>query len=78
MPGVGIDSSQFQALGDKERQMKRESLGVLPDQVVLLTSGEMIPRKNQEVLFRMLARMRDETDHSVYESFICSCVDMEN
>jgi len=67
VPGVGIDSFQFQALGDKERQMKRESLGVRSDQVVLLTSGEMIPRKNQEVLFRMLARMRDETDHGVYE-----------
>ena len=67
VPGVGIDSSQFQALGDKERQMKRESLGVLPDQVVLLTSGEMIPRKNQEVLFRMLARMKDEPHRSAYE-----------
>ena len=65
VPGVGIDRSQFRLLGDKERQRKRESLGVRPDQVVLLTSGEMIPRKNQEVLFRMLARMRDETDHSV-------------
>ena len=67
VPGVGIDRSQFRLPGDKERQRKRESLGVRSDQVVLLTSGEMIPRKNQEVLFRMLARMRDETDHSVYE-----------
>ncbi len=38
-----------------------------PDQVVLLTSGEMIPRKNQEVLFRMLARMKDEPHRSAYE-----------
>ena len=67
VPGVGIDHSQFRLPGDKERQRKRESLGVRSDQVVLLTSGEMIPRKNQEVLFRMLARMRDETDHGVYE-----------
>ena len=50
VPGVGIDHSQFRLPGDKERQMKRESLGVRSDQVVLLTSGEMIPRKNQEVL----------------------------
>lgn len=67
VPGVGIDHSQFRLPGDKERQMKRESLGVLPDQVVLLTSGEMIPRKNQKVLFRMLARMKDELDRSAYE-----------
>ena len=67
VPGVGIDRSQFRLLGDKERQRKRESLGVRPDQVVLLTSGEMIPRKNQEVLFRMLARMKDEPHRSAYE-----------
>lgn len=67
VPGVGIDRSQFRLLGDKERQRKRERLGVRPDQVVLLTSGEMIPRKNQEVLFRMLTRMKDEPDRSAYE-----------
>ena len=67
VPGVGIDRSQFRLSGDEERQRKRESLGVRPDQVVLLTSGEMIPRKNQEVLFRMLARMKDEPDRSAYE-----------
>ncbi len=67
VPGVGIDRSQFRFPGDEERQRKRESLGVWPDQVVLLTSGEMIPRKNQEVLFRMLARMKDEPDRSAYE-----------
>lgn len=58
IPGVGIDGSQFRTFGDKERQRKRESLGILPGQVVLLTSGEMIPRKNQEVLFRMLAKIK--------------------
>ena len=67
VPGVGIDRSQFRLPGDKERQRKRERLGVRPDQVVLLTSGEMIPRKNQEVLFRMLTRMKDEPDRSAYE-----------
>lgn len=67
VPGVGIDSSQFRLPGDEERQRKRERLGMRPDQVVLLTSGEMIPRKNQEVLFRMLARMKDEPHRSAYE-----------
>lgn len=63
IPGVGIDGSQFRTFGDRERQRKRESLGILPGQVVLLTSGEMIPRKNQEVLFQMLARMKDEAEN---------------
>lgn len=63
IPGVGIDGSWFRTFGDKERQRKRESLGILPGQVVLLTSGEMIPRKNQEVLFRMLAKMKDEAEN---------------
>jgi len=67
VPGVGIDSSQFRLPGDEERQRKRERLGMRPDQVVLLTSGEMISRKNQEVLFRMLARMKDEPHRSAYE-----------
>ena len=39
IPGVGIDGSWFRTFGDKERQRKRESLGILPGQVVLLTSG---------------------------------------
>lgn len=63
VPGVGIDGSQFRTFGDKERQKKRESLGILSGQVVLLTSGEMIPRKNQEVLFRMLAKIKDEAEN---------------
>ena len=63
IPGVGIDGSQFRTFGDKERQRKRESLGILPGQVVLLTSGEMIPRKNQEVLFRMLAKIKDGAEN---------------
>ena len=36
-----------------------------PGRVVLLTSGEMIPRKNQEVLFRMLAKLKDSEKESV-------------
>lgn len=55
VPGVGIEKAHFFKMGDKDRQKKRESLGVPPGRVILLTSGEMIPRKNQEVLFRMLA-----------------------
>ena len=51
VPGVGIDGSQFRTFGDKERQKKRESLGILSGQVVLLTSGEMI-RQYGEDYFR--------------------------
>lgn len=65
MPGVGIEEDNFFKMGEKERQKKRESLGVPPGRVVLLTSGEMIPRKNQEVLFRMLAKLKDSEKESV-------------
>ena len=65
VPGVGIEEDNFFKMGEKERQKKRESLGVPPGRVVLLTSGEMIPRKNQEVLFRMLAKLKDSEKESV-------------
>ena len=65
VPGVGIEEDNFFKMGEKERQKKRESLGVPPGRVVLLTSGEMIPRKNQEVLFRMLAKLKDSEEESV-------------
>ena len=74
VPGVGIEGSLFRSLGDRERENKRKSLGVQPGDVVLLTSGEMIPRKNQEVLFWMLARMKGEKEQSGYGTlrlFLC-------
>lgn len=71
IPGVGIDGTIFQTLGDKERLKKRDSLGIKPGQVVLLTSGEMIPRKNQEVLFEMLAQLKKENSKLSMHLLIC-------
>ena len=56
LPGVGIDIGAVQR-GSAESKGLREELGILPGQRVLLTAGEMIPRKNQALLLEVLRRL---------------------
>lgn len=56
LPGVGIDIEAVQR-GSAESAGLREELGILPGQRVLLTAGEMIPRKNQALLLEVLRRL---------------------
>lgn len=56
LPGVGIDIEAVQR-GSAESAGLREELGISPDKRVLLTAGEMIPRKNQALLLEVLRRL---------------------
>lgn len=56
LPGVGIDIEAVQR-GSAESGGLREELGISPDKRVLLTAGEMIPRKNQALLLEVLRRL---------------------
>ena len=58
LPGVGIDIEAVQR-GSAENAGLREELGILPGQRVLLTAGEMIPRKNQTLLLEVLRRLQN-------------------
>ena len=58
LPGVGIDIEAVQR-GSAESAGLREELGISPEKRVLLTAGEMIPRKNQALLLEVLRRLGD-------------------
>lgn len=58
LPGVGIDIEAVQR-GSAESEGLREELGILQTQRVLLTAGEMIPRKNQALLLEVLRRLNN-------------------
>ncbi|WP_455140486.1 glycosyltransferase family 4 protein [Stomatobaculum longum] len=60
LPGVGIDIEAVQRESAESGGL-REELGILPGQRVLLTAGEMIPRKNQALLLEVLRRLNHPT-----------------
>lgn len=67
VPGVGIDLKKFNA-GYIDKEQKRKEIGVAPNDFVLLSVGELIPRKNHEVVIRALSvlKQRDKLNHIEY------------
>lgn len=61
VPGVGIDLSRFSpaALTAAEKVELRTSLGLLSGEKMLLSVGELIPRKNHRAVIRALAQMKN-------------------
>lgn len=64
VPGVGIDLSKFSSL-QFDRAAKRAELGMPEDATVLLSVGELIQRKNHEMIIRALSQVEDSTIHYV-------------
>lgn len=54
VPGVGIDTKKFSSC-DIDRAEKRKELGIPENAIWLLNVGELIPRKNQEIIIRAIA-----------------------
>ena len=50
LPGVGLDRQRFSPLPTGERQALRESLGLAPDDLFLLSLGELNLNKNHQVV----------------------------
>ena len=70
VPGVGIDLKKFNVgLVDKEK--KRKEIGVHVDDFVLLSVGELIPRKNHEVVIRSMGVMKKDNHLGHMEYIIC-------
>lgn len=67
VPGVGIDLKKFN-VGYVNREQKRKEIGVSADDFVLLSVGELIPRKNHEVVIRALSVLKqlDKLNHIEY------------
>ena len=67
VPGVGIDLKKFN-VGYVNKEQKRKENGVSANDFVLLSVGELIPRKNHEVVIRALSvlKQRDKLNHIEY------------
>ena len=59
VPGAGVDTHKF-AASQGARQKIREELGLSEDCMVLLSVGELIPRKNHELVLKALKQMKDD------------------
>lgn len=57
--GVGVDLSKFSPITPDEQAAARAELGFTPDQFVMLYAADLSYRKNQPMLFRAMARLKD-------------------
>ena len=58
--GVGVDLSKFHVAAPEERLEYRREYGFSPEQYVLLYAADLSFRKNQPMIFRALARIREQ------------------
>lgn len=70
VPGVGIDLKKFN-VGYVNKEQKRKEIGVSANNFVLLSVGELIPRKNHEVVIRALSVLKQLDKLSHIEYVIC-------
>ena len=69
LPGIGINLERFHA-GDVETiQQKRQELGLQPEEVFLLSVGELSDRKNHVVVIEAMKQLVQR--HSQLRYFIC-------
>lgn len=59
LPGVGVNTKKFVRASDDERLRMREALGIQPEDLLLLSVGELSHRKNQVVAINALAKIKN-------------------
>lgn len=59
VPGIGVDTHKFRDV-NIDREQKRSSVGLTENDLVLLSVGELIDRKNHAAVVRALARLTDK------------------
>jgi len=59
IPGAGMNYRNIRFLSQKERDAKRTELGISEAKRILLSVGELIPRKNHESVIRAVAKLQD-------------------
>lgn len=70
VPGVGIDVNKFSRM-PYNREEKREELGLGNNEFVLLSVGELIARKNHEVVLKALAELKKRGKFDGVQYLIC-------
>lgn len=76
IPGVGIDLEKFHPgkFSQETIQTTRKQLGLADGQKMLLSVGELTPRKNHELVIRALGSMQDPN----LQYFICGCGELQD
>jgi glycosyltransferase involved in cell wall biosynthesis len=64
-PGIGVDLSVYQHLGDRVHEEVRTELKIGPEDKLFLHVAELIPRKRQADAINALAKCRDSRFHLV-------------
>lgn len=67
IPGVGIDISKEQI----DINQKKQELGLPADKFILLSSGELIKRKNHETIIRAIRNYKDNYASVPFHYIIC-------
>lgn len=57
IPGVGVDLKKYSKL-NVDKVLKRKELGIPQDAFLLLSVGELSPRKNHQIVIRALGEMK--------------------
>ena len=57
--GVGVDTKRFATTSVEPNELRKE-IGVAEDEMMILTVGELIKRKNHEMVIRALAPLKDK------------------
>lgn len=61
--GIGVDTSRLK-LGELQSDIRKE-IGVPDDTFLMLSVGELLPRKNQQVIIRALGLLDDKNIHYI-------------
>lgn len=77
VPGVGIDIKRFSNTLTT-RADKRHELNLNDKDIVLLSIGELIPRKNHSIVIKALSEMRDAKFFNRLQYVICGQGALEN
>lgn len=76
VPGVGIDTKRF-CSHRQDRQEKRRELGFREEDFLILTVAEMNKNKNQSMVLKALALLKDRPAFSNMKYLICGMGDYE-
>ena len=70
VPGVGIDTQRFDS-SSFARQEQRQVLGFGDEDFLILTVAEMNKNKNQSMVLKALARLKDRPEYANMKYLIC-------
>ena len=62
--GIGVDTSRLKPDDEVQSDIKKE-IGITEDAFLILSVGELLPRKNQQVIIRALGLLKDKDIHYI-------------